>query len=84
MMISNGTDRFSVAIAAIKGGGQVNPHVGVYSHEKCSLVKHMQQKEKEYIYAHGKGKALSICICIQAHRIDLQDRDGLFDVPQFK
>jgi xylulose-5-phosphate/fructose-6-phosphate phosphoketolase len=66
MMISNGTDRFSVAIAAIKGGGQVNPHVAVYSHEKCSLVKHMQQKEKEYIYTHGK------------------DRDGLFDVPQFK
>lgn len=84
MMISNSTDRFSVAIAAIKGGAQVNPRVAVYSHEKCSLLKHMRQKEREYIYAHGKGKALFNLHLYTNSRIDTQDRDGLFDVPKFE
>jgi len=55
MMISNDTDRFTVAIAAIKGGAQVNERVAAYSHEKCSYLKHLRQKERDYIYEHGKG-----------------------------
>ncbi len=85
MMISNSTDRFTVAIAAIKGGAQVNPRVAVDSHENCSLLKHMQRKEKEYIFSHGKGRHFSICIKLYkcTHNFDIQDRDGLFDVPKF-
>ena len=54
-MIANDTDRFTVAIAAIKGGAQVNERVAAYSHEKCSYLKHLRQKERDYIYEHGKG-----------------------------
>ncbi len=57
MMISNDTDRFGVAIAAIKGGALVNARVAAYTHEKCALLQHMKAKEKEYIYKHGEGRA---------------------------
>jgi len=82
MMIANDTDRFGVAVAAIKGGALVNPRVAAYAHEKCALLQHMKAKEKEHIYKHGKGWAfLFLFICIL---IKIQDRDGLFDVPEFK
>lgn len=55
MMITNDTDRFTLAIDAIKGGAKVNQTVSAYAHEKCSMLKHLRQKEKDYIYYHGKG-----------------------------
>jgi len=54
MMICNRTDRFSVAINAIRGGAQFNSKVAVYSHQTCSYLRHLMQKEKEYILANGK------------------------------
>ncbi|PPQ96252.1 hypothetical protein CVT26_005579 [Gymnopilus dilepis] len=54
MMICNHTDRFSVAINAIRGGSQFNSKVAVDSHEKCSYLGHLRQKEKEYILENGK------------------------------
>lgn len=60
MMICNCTDRFSVAINAIRGGAQFNSKVAVYSHEKCSYLKHLIQKEKEYILDNGKGVFFTI------------------------
>jgi len=54
MMIANNTDRFTVAIAAVKGGARRNARVAAYAHEKCSYISHLRQKEKEYIYANGK------------------------------
>lgn len=56
MMITNDTDRFTIAIDAIKGGAKVNNTVCAYAHEKCSLLKHLRQKEKDYLYTHGKGR----------------------------
>ncbi|KAF9533738.1 phosphoketolase [Crepidotus variabilis] len=55
MMISNDTDRFSVAIAAIRGGAKFNDRIAAFAHEKCSYLKHLRQKERDYIYANGKG-----------------------------
>jgi hypothetical protein len=60
MMISNDTDRFTIAIDAIKGGAKVNQTVSAYAHEKCSLLKHLRQKEKDYLYFHGKGAVASL------------------------
>ncbi|KAF4613835.1 hypothetical protein D9613_007622 [Agrocybe pediades] len=54
MMIANETDRFSVAINAIKGGAKVNSKVAVYAHERCSYLNHLMQKEREYILKNGK------------------------------
>ncbi|KAH9481511.1 putative phosphoketolase [Psilocybe cubensis] len=54
MMISNHTDRFSVAINAISGGATVNAAVAAYAHEKCSYLRHLKQKERDYIYTNGK------------------------------
>ncbi|KAF9474319.1 phosphoketolase [Pholiota conissans] len=54
MMICNRTDRFSVAIAAIRGGARFNKKVAAYSHKLCSYLRHLAQKEKEYILANGK------------------------------
>ncbi|KAJ3494962.1 hypothetical protein NLJ89_g10704 [Agrocybe chaxingu] len=54
MMISNSTDRFNVAVQAIRGGAVVNPKVALYAHERCSYLRHLRQKEKEYILANGK------------------------------
>jgi xylulose-5-phosphate/fructose-6-phosphate phosphoketolase len=54
MMIANHTDRFTVAISAIRGGAQFNSKVAVYSHEKCSYLRHLMQKERAYILANGK------------------------------
>ncbi|KDR79037.1 hypothetical protein GALMADRAFT_278272 [Galerina marginata CBS 339.88] len=54
MMICNNTDRFSIAIDAISRGSQFNSKVAVYSHQKCSHLMHLKQKEKEYILANGK------------------------------
>jgi len=61
-MISNDTDRFTVAIAAIKGGAQVNERVAAYSHEKCSYLKHLRQKERDYIYENGKGMCKALLV----------------------
>jgi hypothetical protein len=55
MMMANNTDRFAVAIDAIKGGAKVNQTVSAYAHEKCSLLKHLRQKEKDSSYIHGTG-----------------------------
>jgi hypothetical protein len=55
MMISNDTDRFTIAIDAVKGGAKVNQAVSAYAHEKCSLLQHLRQKERDYIYFHGEG-----------------------------
>jgi len=55
MMIANDTDRFTIAIDAIKGGAKVNQTVSAYAHEKSSMLKHLRQKEKDYIYLQGKG-----------------------------
>jgi xylulose-5-phosphate/fructose-6-phosphate phosphoketolase len=60
MMIANNVDRFAIAIDAIKGGAKVNQIVSVYAHEKCSLLKHLRQKEKDYIYSFGKGEIESL------------------------
>ena len=60
MMISNDTDRFAIAIDAVKGGAKVNQTVSAYAHEKCSLLKHLRQKEKDYIHFHGKGAVISL------------------------
>jgi len=54
MMICNHTDRFNVAINAIRGGAQFNSKVAVYSHQRCSYLRHLMQKEKEYILVNGK------------------------------
>jgi xylulose-5-phosphate/fructose-6-phosphate phosphoketolase len=54
MMICNRTDRFSVAIAAIRGGARFNDRVAVYAHQKCSYLKHLVEKERVYILANGK------------------------------
>jgi xylulose-5-phosphate/fructose-6-phosphate phosphoketolase len=56
MMIANDTDRYTIAIDAIKGGAKVNDTVCAYAHEKCSLLKHLRQKERDYIYLHGKDR----------------------------
>jgi len=80
-MIANDTDRFGVAVAAIKGGALVNARVAAYAHEKCALLQHMKAKEKEHIYKHGKGWAFYF---FHMYSNQIQDRDGLFDVPEFK
>ncbi|KDR79038.1 hypothetical protein GALMADRAFT_244780 [Galerina marginata CBS 339.88] len=54
MMICNQTDRFSIAASAISSGSQFNSKVAVYSHQKCSYLRHLKQKEREYILANGK------------------------------
>jgi xylulose-5-phosphate/fructose-6-phosphate phosphoketolase len=54
MMICNSTDRFNVAINAIRGGAQFNSKVAVYSHQKSTYLRHLMQKEQEYILANGK------------------------------
>ncbi|KAF8071752.1 phosphoketolase [Lyophyllum atratum] len=55
MMLCNHTSRFDVAVAAVRGGAEFNPHVAVDMHETISYIKHMARKEKDYIYANGKG-----------------------------
>ncbi|KAF8154400.1 phosphoketolase [Pholiota molesta] len=54
MMICNHTDRFSVAVAAIRGGSRFNKRVAAYSHKLCSYLRHLAQNEKKYILANGK------------------------------
>ncbi|KAF9048473.1 phosphoketolase [Panaeolus papilionaceus] len=56
MMLANHTDRYTVAVNAIRGGALCNSKVSTYAHEKCALIRHLAQKEKDYIYANGKDR----------------------------
>jgi phosphoketolase len=77
MMILNDTDRFGVAVAAIKGGALVNARVAAYAHEKCALLQHMKVKEEEYIYKHGKGWVLYF-VFMYPNLEGLNSRSGRF------
>lgn len=55
-MLCNNTSRYDVAIAAIRGGAQVNPKVAVNAHIEISALRHDARKVKDYIYQHGKGE----------------------------
>lgn len=56
MMLCNNTSRYDVAIAAIRGGAQVNPKVAVDAHTAISGLRHEAQKARDYVFEHGKGK----------------------------
>ncbi|KAF5359300.1 hypothetical protein D9756_003216 [Leucocoprinus leucothites] len=53
MMLCNNTSRYHVAVAAIRGGAQVNPRVAVDAHLKISALRHEARKVQSYIYEHG-------------------------------
>ncbi len=54
-MLCNNVSRYDVAIAAIRGGAQVNPKVAVDAHAVISALRHEAQKVRDYIFEHGKG-----------------------------
>lgn len=61
MMLCNNTSRYDVAIAAIRGGAQVNPKVAVDAHTEISGLRHEAQKARDYVLEHGKGKKTLLC-----------------------
>jgi len=89
MMIANQTDRFSIAIHAIRGGAKVNNKVAAHAHETCSYLRHLMQKEREYILENGKGTFVFSKISFQLCSLELMvdflfiDHDHLFDTPKF-
>ena len=58
MMLLNGTSRYDVAQAAVRGGALSNPDVQVKAHEVVSYLKHLEEKDREYIYKNGAGEYL--------------------------
>lgn len=55
-MLCNNVSRYDIAIAAIRGGAQVNPKVAVNAHIEISSLRHDAQKIRDYIYENGKGE----------------------------
>lgn len=58
MMLQNGTSRYDVAQAAVRGAARTNQDVQVRSHEIISELKHLGEKAREYIYKNGAGEFL--------------------------
>ncbi|KAI0806344.1 D-xylulose 5-phosphate/D-fructose 6-phosphate phosphoketolase [Irpex lacteus] len=53
MMLLNGTSRYDVAQAAVRGAALSNADVQVVAHEVISELKHLKEKDREYIYKNG-------------------------------
>lgn len=56
MMLLNGTSRYDVAQAAVRGAALSNADVQVVAHEVISELKHLKEKDREYIYKNGAGE----------------------------
>lgn len=85
MMLCNGTSRYHVAAAAVRGGALVNEKVAVDAQKLVSEFMHRAQKAKEYALLNGQGQYLlrSTCALQFSDRTFITDAPDTYDTPTF-